>query len=92
MRDFRVRSSHFSLDFSEIEPAILSGARGRVHPHNKGFTYRSKLGSFDKFREVGILLLWLFSTLRVVWWLSALRGMCGGILNQRKLPYCDSTH
>ena len=73
-RDFRVRSSYFSLDFQAIGPAISGGARGRVHPHDKGFAKRPKLGSFDKLREVGLLLLWLFFTLRVVWWLSALRG------------------
>ena len=87
-----MRSSHFSLDFPAIGPAISHGERGRVHPHDKGFAKRPELGSFDKLQEVGLLLLWLFSTLRVVWWLSALRGMLGGILNHRKLPYCDSTH
>ena len=36
-RDFRVRSSYFSLDLSAIGPAVPGGARGRVHPHGKGF-------------------------------------------------------
>ena len=35
--DFRVRSSHFSLDFPEIGPTVSGGARGRGHPHDKGF-------------------------------------------------------
>ena len=37
MRDFRARSSHFSLSFPAIKPAVLGGASGRVHPHDKGF-------------------------------------------------------
>ena len=53
IRDFRVRSPHFSLSF----PAISGGARGRVHPHDKGFTQIPKFGSFDKLREVGVFLL-----------------------------------
>ena len=36
-RDFIVRNSHFSLDLPTIGPAISSGARGRVNPHDKGF-------------------------------------------------------
>ena len=38
-------------------------------------------------QEVGLLLLWLFSTLRVVWLCLAPRGMFGCILNYEKLPY-----
>ena len=34
---FRVRSPHLSLSFSAIGPAVSGGARGRVHPHDKGF-------------------------------------------------------
>ena len=37
MRDFRVRNSHLSLDFPAIGPTVSSGARGRVHFHDKGF-------------------------------------------------------
>ena len=36
-RDFRVRSPHFSLSFPAIGPTVSGGARGRVHPHGKGF-------------------------------------------------------
>ena len=36
-RDFRVRSSHLSLDFPMIGTAISGGARKIVHPHDKGF-------------------------------------------------------
>ena len=49
-------------------------------------------GSFDKLQEVGLLLLWLFSNLRIVWWLSCLRGMSGCILNHGKLPHSGSAH
>ena len=43
-------------------------------------------------QEVGLLLLWLFSTLRVVWLCLAPRGMFGCILNYGKLPYFDPMH
>ena len=36
-RSLRERDSTFSLNFPAIGPAVSSGARGRVHPHNKGF-------------------------------------------------------
>ena len=44
------------------------------------------------FQEVGLLLLWLFSTLKVVWLCLAPRGMFGYILNYGKPPYFDPTH
>ena len=34
-RDFRVRSSHFSLDFLAIGPAISGEARGKVLARDK---------------------------------------------------------
>ena len=43
-------------------------------------------------QEVGLLLLWLFSTLRVLWMCLASRGMFGCILNYVKLPYFDPMH
>ena len=70
----RERDSTLSLNLSKIGPAVSSGARGRVHPQGKGFTYRLESGSFDKLQEVGLLLLWLISTLRVVWWLFCPKG------------------
>ena len=66
---FRERDSTFSLNFPTIRPAVSGGARGRVHPHGKGFTYKPEFRSFNKLQEVGLLLLWLLSTLSVVWWL-----------------------
>ena len=44
------------------------------------------------FQEVGLLLLWLFSSLRVVWLCLAPRGMFDCILNYGKLPYFNRTH
>ena len=44
------------------------------------------------FQDVGLLLLWLFSTLRAVWLCLAPRGMFGCILNYGKLPYFDPKH
>ena len=34
---FRERYSTFSLNFPTIGPTVSSGARGRVHPLDKGF-------------------------------------------------------
>ena len=31
------RDPTFSLNFPTIGPAVSGGARGRVHPHSKGF-------------------------------------------------------
>ena len=36
-KSLRERDSTFSLNFSTIGPTVSSGARGRVHPHSKGF-------------------------------------------------------
>ena len=43
-------------------------------------------------QEVGLLILLLISTLRVVWLCIAPMGMFGCILNYGKLPYFDHTH
>ena len=43
-------------------------------------------------QEVGLLLLWLFSTLRDVWLYLAPMGMFGCILNYGKLPYFNPMH
>ena len=42
--------------------------------------------STSTLQEVGLLLLWLFSTLRVAWLCLAPRRMFGCILNHGKLP------
>ena len=47
----RVRSSHFSLDFSAIGPANSSEARSKVAPHGKDYAWVPVLGSFNKLRK-----------------------------------------
>ena len=51
---FRERSSHFSLDFPTIKPAISDGARGKELPRDKSYKWRPETRSFDKLREVGV--------------------------------------
>ena len=46
-REFRVRSSHFSLDFSAIKRVASGETRGKVDPHGKGYTWVPVLWSFD---------------------------------------------
>ena len=52
-----VRSSTFSLDFTEIGPSVFVGARGKVQPRDKSFTWIRESGVFAKLREVGVFLL-----------------------------------
>ena len=85
-RNLGEKSSTFSLGFSEIGLAVPSRARRKVLPLVKGFKERPETRSFDKLQELGLLLLWLFSTLRAVWLCFAPRGMFGCILNHGKLP------
>ena len=57
----KVRSSHFFLDFPVIDLANSGEARSKVGPHYKSYAWVLVLGSFNKLREVGVLLLlWLF--------------------------------
>ena len=53
-RVFRVRSSHFSLDFPTISPSNSSETRGKVDPHYKSYVWVPGLWSFDKLRKVGV--------------------------------------
>ena len=53
-RIFRVRSSHFSLNFPMIIPSNSGEARGKVDPHYKSYLWVPKVWSFDKLREVGV--------------------------------------
>ena len=57
MRDFRVRSSHFSLGFPVIGPLNSSGTRGKVDPHCKSYTWVPEVWSFDNSERKGFLLL-----------------------------------
>ena len=71
-RKLRERRSTFSLGFPAIRPTVSNGARRKVFPRAKSFKLRPETRSYDKLQEVGLLLLWLFSTLRV----------CGCVLPQ----------
>ena len=46
-RDFKVRSSHFSLDFPVIGPSNSGETRGRVDPHCKSYAWVQVLWIFD---------------------------------------------
>ena len=48
-RSFRVRRSHFSLDFSTIGPSNPSETRGKVDPHFKSYVWLPILWSFGNF-------------------------------------------
>ena len=75
----RERGSTFSLDFSTIELSVSGEVGGKVLSLDKSCKQRLETESFDKRREVGLLLLWLFSTLRAVWLCLAPREMFGCI-------------
>ena len=53
--DFRERVSHFSLDFREIRPSEVFGARRKVVLRGEAYAWAPVLRSFDKLREVGDL-------------------------------------
>ena len=53
-RDFRERSSTFSLKFPVIGPSNPSEPRGKVAPQGKNYAWVSILWSFDKLRKVGV--------------------------------------
>ena len=60
-RYFRVRISHFSLDFSTIVSSNSGKTRGKVDPHCKSYAWVSEVWSFDKLGEVGVFsYLFLF--------------------------------
>ena len=46
--NYRVRSSHSSLDFPTIGPVASSETRGKVDPHCKSYTWVPILWSFEK--------------------------------------------
>ena len=53
-RDFRERSSTFSLEFSVIRPSVNDEERIKVAPHGKGYTWVPVLWSFEKLQEVEV--------------------------------------
>ena len=50
--DFGERVSHFSLDFQEIRPSEVFGARRKVVLRREVYAWAPILRSFDKLREV----------------------------------------
>ena len=48
---FKERSSTFSLEFPAIGPASSDGARSKVAPHAKGYTWVPVVRGFDKLRK-----------------------------------------
>ena len=57
VRDFRKRSSTFSLEFPAIGPSVSGEARSKVAPHGKDYMWVPVLGSFEKLRKVAVFLL-----------------------------------
>ena len=51
---FRVRSSHFSLNFSVIGSSNSGEARGKFDPHCKSYTWVPEVWSFNKLQEVEV--------------------------------------
>ena len=51
---FRERTSYFSLDLRAIRPSAAFMTRRRTALRGEGFAWVQDLGSFLKFREVGV--------------------------------------
>ena len=51
---FRERISNFSLDFWEIRPSEVFGARRKAALRGEAYAWAPVLGVFDKLREVGV--------------------------------------
>ena len=60
-RDFRERSSTFSLDFLVIGLANSGETRSKVAPHGKGYAWVPVLRSFDKIWKVGVFSYLFYS-------------------------------
>ena len=58
---FRVRSSHFSLDFPAIRLSNPGETRGKVDPRCKSYVWVPILWSFDKLWEVGVFSYLFYS-------------------------------
>ena len=53
-RIFKVRSSHFSLNFPMIGPSNSDEAKGKVDPHCKSYAWMPEVWTFSKLREVRV--------------------------------------
>ena len=58
---FRVKNSHFSLDFSVIGPANSGETRGKADTHCKGYARVPVLWSFDRLRKVEVFSYLFYS-------------------------------
>ena len=65
-RDFRERSSTFSLDFPVIGSANSGEARSKVAPHGKGYAWVPVLGEFRRTPKGR------FSPIFIIIWLRAI--------------------
>ena len=54
MATFSERESSFSLEIRAIRPSAVFGTRRRTALRGEGFAWVPDLGSFIKFREVGV--------------------------------------
>ena len=75
---FRERRTSFSLEFREIRPSEVVGARRKATLCGKTYAWASDLRSFDKLREVGVSpylgFILYFSTLLMFELNEAVRG------------------
>ena len=62
---FRVRSSHLSLSFLAIRPAVPGKTRGKVDLHYKSYVWVLEVWSFEKLREVGLFSYLVTSCLKI---------------------------
>ena len=56
----------FSIRYTKIGPSVFVGARGKVGPHNEGYAWVPKFGSFVKPQEVGNFPIWIIFSLKVI--------------------------
>ena len=64
-RDFRERSSTFSLEFLAIGPSNPGEPRSKIAPHGKSYVWVSDLWSFDKLRKVGVFSYLVIPCLKI---------------------------
>ena len=73
-----MRESCFSLEYQEIRPSAVFGARGRTALRREGFAWVPDLGSFFKLLEVGfspyLSFIPILSVLRMFESIEAIRG------------------
>ena len=69
-----------------IDPANFGKARSKVGPHCKSYAWVPVLRSFDKLREVGVLLLlWLFLAYNPYKWNGWCEAVSGRLISPKTL-------